>query len=173
MFMQTYIPSKIHPDWNLWDDFLIQTYKSARDDDSLSSTHRIEEEITDTSEISEKFDAVTYSKGASLIHWMQNWLGEENFRRGYVKFLKQHKYSNACSRDLFDALETVSKKPVYDVMNDWITKKGHPLVTVYEESRNSSMIVLKLWQKRFSMSSLNDGPDDTDPDEDYWQFPLE
>ena len=175
MFMQFYIVSKIHPNWDLWDDYMKQEFKLAMDKDSLDSTSRVERNSIDTRNIIESFDPITYAKGAGLIRWMQDWLGEETFRKGYVKYLKQHKYSNACSRDLFDALESVSKKPVYDVMNDWITKKGHPLVTVTEEERNRTGIVLKIWQKRFSMSSgSTSGHQDQihRPSEEHWQFPL-
>jgi len=47
--------------------------------------------------------------------------------------LKKHKYGNATTEDLWDALSEASNVPVADNMALWIKTMGYPVLTVAEE----------------------------------------
>lgn len=47
--------------------------------------------------------------------------------------MKKHKYGNATTEDLWDALSEASNIPVADNMALWIKTMGYPVLTVAEE----------------------------------------
>ena len=133
---------------------------------SLNS-HAIQVDISSVSDVGEIFDDVSYAKGASLLRWLMDWLGEETMKKGYIKYLSDNKFATACTPDLWSAMESVSGKPVTKVMDGWVTKKGYPMVSVMIQDKNSTSLTLKMIQRRFSLTPT--GIDDKD---DLWSFPI-
>jgi len=135
---------KIFPEWDLWTQFFYLDTVSAFSLDSLQNSHKIEVEVLNPNEIDEIFDAISYSKGASIIRMLENYLGEEIFRKGLQHYLNKFKYSNATTDDLWNSLEKVSKKPVKKMMNTWTKQVGYPLVNLIIEKNK-----FHLKQERF------------------------
>jgi puromycin-sensitive aminopeptidase len=140
----------IFPEWDIWTQFVYMEHSRALELDGLANTHPIEVEVHHPSEISEIFDAVSYSKGASIIRMLAEYLGEDFFRKGLQKYLKKHSYSNATTEDLWDALEKTSGKEVKRIMTDWTKKAGYPLVVLKEQGEE-----LLLSQSRFFSSAIS------------------
>ena len=46
-------------------------------------------------EINSVFDTIAYSKGASVIRMMENFLGEADFKKGLTNFLTKYSFQNA------------------------------------------------------------------------------
>ena len=44
--------------------------------DSYINTHSIQAEIKDPGEISERFDSISYHKGASVLRMLKNYIGD-------------------------------------------------------------------------------------------------
>ncbi len=137
----------LFPEWDIWTQFVWRELGQALELDALQNTHPIEVEVHHPNEISEIFDAVSYSKGAAVIKMLANLLGEENFRRGLRHYLKKHAYANATTDDLWLALEEISRQPVRKIMRAWTQKAGYPLVSVRE---SGGRLLLK--QERFYSS---------------------
>ena len=156
---------KIFPSWHIWTQFVYMDHSKALELDGLKNTHPIEVEVDHPSEISEIFDAVSYSKGASIIRMLAHYLGEKVFQKGLQLYLNKHKYSNATTLDLWAALEKVSGKKVKKIMENWTGKPGYPLVRI-EEKNNK----LKLVQSRFFSSPLSAKEIS---DETLWSIPLD
>lgn len=161
---------KIFPDWDIWTQFVYMDHAKALELDGLKNTHPIEIEVHHPKEISEIFDAVSYSKGASVIRMLAGYLGEENFRKGLRNYLKKHQYSNAATADLWTALEEVSGKKVKKIMKNWTGKPGYPLVTVSAESNSVPKDKLKLTQSRFFSSPISAK---ASKDKTLWSIPLD
>ncbi len=142
----------IFPEWDIWTQFVAMETGEALSLDSLKNTHPIEVKVGHPSEISEIFDKVSYSKGASVLRMLWKYLGEKNFQKGLQHYLKKHSYANATTEDLWEALEEVSGKPVNKLMTDWISKPGHPLIRVQEIGDSGQ---LKLTQTRFYSSPIS------------------
>ncbi len=51
--------------------------------------------VSSPEEIDGQFDVISYQKGASIIRMMADFLGEETFRRGIVRYLKD-RYKTQC-----------------------------------------------------------------------------
>ena len=117
-------------------------------------------------EIHQIFDAISYSKGASVIRMLANYLGAEDFRTGVCNYLQAFKYKNADTKDLWHYLSLAAGgKPVGQLMNSWTRQIGYPIVEV-DISSNS---VLHVKQSRF----LASGKVLPDEDKEIWFTPLQ
>ena len=152
----------IFPEWHIWTQFTVDETMPALKLDALDNTHPIEAVIKHPDEIRTIFDLISYNKGASIIHMLNKYLGDDNFRDGLRLYLKKHEYKNTVTDDLWNALEEVSKKPVKEFMNAWTSKPGFPLV-----SAEISEDKIKLNQKRFFLH-----PKAEDKNKTVWPIPL-
>ncbi len=164
----SYIPylviEKLFPQWNIWERFTNDTQGIALRLDALNSTHPIEVEVYHPDEIGEIFDAVSYSKGASVIRMLAEYLGKENFRNGLRYYLKKHSYKNTETIHLWQAFEKVSKKPVEKIMRNWTSRGGYPVVNV--KTKNNKIL---LSQDRFLSSPVSKMKS---KDKTIWQIPI-
>jgi len=164
----SYIPyivvDKLFPKWNIWERFNTQTLGVALKLDALNTTHPIEIEVHHPDEIGEIFDAVSYSKGASIIRMLAEYLGEKDFRDGLRYYLKKHSYKNTETIHLWQAFEKISHKPVAKMMHGWTSKPGYPVVNV---SSNSNQLAFS--QERFFSSSVSKKKAQ---DKTIWQIPI-
>ncbi len=163
-FIEYLAIDEIFPEWDIWTQFVANEMGVAYSLDALENTHPIEVEVGHPAEISEIFDRVSYSKGASVLRMLHEYLGDKDFQKGLQFYLKKHSYQNTQTEDLWKSLEKVSKKPVGKVMKNWTSKSGHPVVTVVEQGSN-----LKLTQSRFFSSSISKKKS---KDKTVWSIPL-
>ena len=160
-FMEYVAVDTLFPEWNIWTQFVYTEQARGLSLDGLSNTHAIEIPVNHPGEISEIFDAVSYSKGASVIKMLQDYLGEKDFQKGLMLYLRTHKFSNAQTTDLWKALEKVSKKPVEKIMKNWTSQPGYPLISVDQKEK-----VLTLSQERYYASGNKSGQ------EPLWLVPF-
>ena len=158
----------IFPDWDIWTQFVAQEMSTAYSLDSLKNTHPIEVEVGHPAEISEIFDKVSYSKGASILRMLHEYLGAKDFQRGLQHYLKRYAYGNTQTEDLWASLEEVSGKPVGKIMKNWTSKPGHPLVTVRVKGEGERG-KLELSQNRFFSSPISKKES---KDKTIWSIPL-
>ena len=70
-------------------------------------------------EIDEIFDAISYSKGSSVIRMLHDYIGDDAFRKGLHNYLTEYSYKNTVTENLWSHLSKASGKPVNDVMSSW------------------------------------------------------
>lgn len=155
--------NNMFPQWHVWTQFVYMDHGRALELDGLKSTHPIEVEVSHPAEISEIFDEVSYSKGASIIRMLAEYLGEKNFRDGLRTYLKKHSYANAKTEDLWDALAKTSKKPVAKMMANWTGKPGYPVVSVDRTKDSISFSQQRFFSSVFSQKTK---------DETVWMTPI-
>jgi puromycin-sensitive aminopeptidase len=158
----------LFPEWDIWTQFVFSDFARALSLDGLKHSHPIEVEVRDPSEIHEIFDAISYSKGASIIRMLAAFLGEEVFRRGLHLYLTRHQYGNATTNDLWNALAEASGKPVERIMDSWTKQTGYPVISL-NESREGGSDSFTLQQSRF-LSSGTDPAGGGDPSQ--WWIPI-
>lgn len=132
------------PEWKIEDIFTIDTMHGIMNLDATLGSHPIVVGVETPDQITEIFDSVTYSKGASVIRMIEDFIGAENFRNGVSAYLEANKYQNADSYDFVKHLEGKIAEDVVEVINTWIRQKGLPVVTVERDGNN-----FRLTQKRF------------------------
>ena len=162
----------LFPEWEMWTQFVNMDTNRALSLDGLKNSHPIEQAVKNPAEVSQLFDAISYSKGASVIRMLENFLGEESFRKGLNRYLSSHMYDNARTEDLWSALETESGQPVTAIMDSWVKQMGYPVLQV-ESDRTGGQTTLSVTQERFVYDRfLGDGEPDSDSDNEVWRVPV-
>ncbi|RMZ87884.1 hypothetical protein DV736_g4889, partial [Chaetothyriales sp. CBS 134916] len=153
----------LHPEWNVWSQFVAEAVQSALQLDSLRASHPIEVPVRNALEVDQIFDHISYLKGSSVIRMLSNNIGQEVFLKGVSDYLKTHAYGNARTNDLWAALSKTSGQDVQTFMDPWIRKIGFPVVTVTEEPGQ-----ITLRQSRFLIT----GDVEAKEDETTWWVPV-
>jgi len=156
------------PELDIWTHFVTSDYCRALELDSLKNSHPIEVPVGPPSEVDEIFDAISYSKGASTIRMLHNYIGDEAFRTGLHNYLEKFKYKNAVTEDLWEALSQASNKPVNDLMQLWTKQTGYPFIDVSFYLNDKSETILKLKQERF----FSNGAKPTQEEKYLWKVPI-
>ncbi len=160
-FMATKFVDKFYPEWDLWNQFVEDSMNAAMGLDSLKTTHPIDVTVNSPSEIREIFDAISYDKGGCILRMLEDYVGEPNFRKGLMNYLKKFKYKNAKGQDLWKAIEKASKLPVTSMVNSWLNQSGFPLVEINQDGNS-----LHLKQNRYLLEQSNKSL------EGLWHIPL-
>jgi aminopeptidase 2 len=160
-WMSWYSCNVFYPDWKVWEGYVTDNLAGALSLDSLRSSHPIEVPIKRADEINQIFDAISYSKGSSVIRMISKYVGEETFMEGIRRYLKKHAFGNTETGDLWAALSDASGKDVGKVMDIWTKKVGFPVVTVTEGEDS-----IHLKQNRFLRTA------DVKPEEDTTLYPV-
>ena len=127
-FMEVTASDAFRPEWDTWTGFGLAR-AAAFDTDSLSSTRPIEFGVHSPADAEAMFDILTYEKGASVLRMLEQYLGAERFRDGVRAYLRAHAHANTDTTDLWDDLEASTGEPIRSIMDAWILRGGHPLVT--------------------------------------------
>ncbi|KAI7518241.1 hypothetical protein KC316_g20491, partial [Hortaea werneckii] len=88
-----YAVDHLHPDWNVWGQFVTEGMQMAFNLDSLRTSHPIEVPVRNALEVDQIFDHISYLKGSSVIRMLASYLGVETFLKGVSDYLKAHMYS--------------------------------------------------------------------------------
>ncbi|EEB05184.1 aminopeptidase Ape2 [Schizosaccharomyces japonicus yFS275] len=162
-WMSWFSCNHFYPEWKVWEGYVIDNLQSALSLDSLRSSHPIEMPILHEYEINQMFDAISYSKGSCVIRMISKYLSEDVFIKGIQRYISKHRYGNAVTENLWDALSEVSGIDVNGIMNCWVKKIGFPVVSVTETEKG-----LKVEQHRF----LSSGDVKEEEDKTLYWLPL-
>uniref|UniRef100_A0A3B4BC34 T-box domain-containing protein n=1 Tax=Periophthalmus magnuspinnatus TaxID=409849 RepID=A0A3B4BC34_9GOBI len=109
------------PDWNIVSPLYYNTFA----------------DILKPEQISEQFDAISYSKGASVLRMLSDFLSEPVFVQGLSTYLTAFSYGNTIGSDLWQHLNMAGKNNnmslphhVGEIMNTWTLQMGFPVVTI-------------------------------------------
>ncbi|KAK5942524.1 hypothetical protein PMZ80_005089 [Knufia obscura] len=156
----------LHPEWNIWDQFVAETVSDAMSLDSFEhATHPIRTTAEGPDSALHMFDSISYFKGSSIIRMLALHIGHENFLRGVAKYLNQHAYGNARTEDLWSALTSTSGFDVDQMMKSWTCTAGFPLMSF--ETTQSTCCVKQ--EPIFKVVARNGAT----PPYPLWQIPLQ
>ncbi|KAI1235300.1 hypothetical protein IHE44_0002943 [Lamprotornis superbus] len=127
-------------EWNIKDLMVLNELHDVMATDALASSHPLsfrEEEINTPAQISEVFDSIAYSKGASVLRMLSSFLSENIFKEGLQSYLHTFSYNNTVYTDLWVHLQEAAKKnnvqlpdSISNIMDRWTLQMGFPVVTV-------------------------------------------
>ncbi|KAL7638669.1 UNVERIFIED_CONTAM: hypothetical protein RMT77_011241 [Armadillidium vulgare] len=151
----------VEPSFKMLEQIVISELYTSFSTDVLDSSHPINVEVNDPEEIDQIFDAISYSKGASIIRMMNYSLTEVTFRKGLYNYLNELSYSSATQDDLWYYLTLEAHKDgtldlrvtVKEIMESWTLQKGFPVVTVVSDRRYSSFLIT---QEKFTLISAEE-----------------
>ena len=153
------------PEWKRDLRFVAEDVVAALHDMDKKNSHPIETEIEDPQKVREIFDTTTYSGGSSVCLMIEQYLGEQGFRKGIHNNIKKHEYGNFTTDDLWKELGKEAGKPVSAIMGSYTRQAGYPIILVSKKNKNGK-IILELEQKRF----IFDGS--KDKNNTLWKVPI-
>ena len=160
-WMALKVVRKVHPEFDLANSD-IGSRERAMGADSVASTRPIRREVRAEENMSKLFNAIAYSKGMAILTMVEDWLGEENFRKGMVHYMNQHRWGNADAFDLAADLARVDDSDINAIMKDFITLPGVPLVKVEFVDEGT----VRLTQSRYRLCGAGGG------DRRPWNIPV-
>ncbi|CAF3355817.1 unnamed protein product [Rotaria socialis] len=175
-WMEFVYTDKIHPEWDLYEQFIAQRWLAVMQNDAISFSHPVNMKITQNEQLTSIFDAITYSKGSSLLRMMRNFMGIDTFNRGISKYLSQHLFSTARQMDLWKALgeqmhedniQLPFNTSLSDIMSTWTNQMGYPYVEIIRDYEHQS---IKISQKQFLFDS--EAQPSKSPYNYIWSIPL-
>ena len=175
-WMEFVYTDKIHPEWNLYEQFIAQRWLAVMANDAISFSHPVNMKITRNEELTGIFDAITYSKGSSLLRMMRNFMGNNTFNRGISKYLSEHIYSTATQNDLWrvlneqmleDRIPLPLNTSLGDIMGTWTDQMGYPYVEI---TRIYDQQMINIKQKQFLFDS--EAQPSKSPYNYIWSIPL-
>ncbi|XP_066305336.1 puromycin-sensitive aminopeptidase-like [Branchiostoma lanceolatum] len=153
------------PEYDIWTQFVSTDYTGALKLDALKNSHPIEVPVGHPDEVDEIFDTISYSKGASVIRMLHDFIGDEDFRKGMNLYLTKFMYKNTFTEDLWASLGEASGRPVDKIMSTWTKQMGFPVLEVSAKQEGTSR-VLKIKQSKFCA----EGP--SEDDSSLWMVPV-
>src|SRR5207244_13357000 len=109
-FMEMHCVDSFRPEWQRWITFGLSR-EAAMATDGLANTRPIEFPVARPEEAEGMFDVLTYQKGCAVLRMLEQYLGAEPFRDGIRRYLGEHRYGNAETTDLWDAIEKTTGEP--------------------------------------------------------------
>jgi len=160
-WMEDNLTAEVYPEFNA-EVGAVESAQRAMRADSLLSTRAMRQPVGSVDSLLQAADTLAYSKGASVLHMTERWLGRDAFRAGVLAYVKAHADASATAGDLWGALGRASGKDVQGVLSSFLDQPGVPLVTVEPLPGGR----LRVKQSRF----LNAGA--VPPKEQLWRIPV-
>ncbi|HEX7816281.1 M1 family metallopeptidase [Dyella sp.] len=149
-WMEGRTTAKLHPEWHTSLD-AVGVREAAMNRDAIATTHPVVQQIDTVEQASQAFDAITYSKGESVIRMLEAYVGPDVWRDGVRRYIKAHAYGNTVSDDLWREVEAVSGgKPVTQVAHDFTLQPGIPMIKVESVQCSAGKTTLQLSQSEFT-----------------------
>ena len=110
-----------------------------------SDTHIISDRSAEDGSVSSY--AITYQKGAWVLHMLRELIGDVNFKKGIQAYYNQFMNGNACTNDFREAMEKVSGKNLEVFFNQWLYSNEKLLLEAsWQYEKKSKQIIIDLTQ---------------------------
>nr|ADK11714.1 aminopeptidase N [Sitophilus oryzae] len=124
--------------WELDKHFNVEQVHTALLADSYLTSQALTSAASTPTQISNKFSTISYNKGASILRMIETAIsGPDNFIYGIRKYLTDYDSLGATPANLWSSLANYvssnrlpSGVSLSDVLENWVEKSGHPVVTV-------------------------------------------
>jgi aminopeptidase N/puromycin-sensitive aminopeptidase len=126
-WMENKCVAAMHPEWNI-PQYVAADEQSTLNIDAQPTTRAIRARAETPEEIDQMFDPIAYNKASDVLLMVENYLGEETFRKGVHAYLAAHEYGNATAEDFWNAQTEVSHKPVDKIMESLVAQPGEPIL---------------------------------------------
>ncbi len=165
-WMETKEAAKEHPKWRFELDAAVGKNRTM-DEDAGRTTRAVLARAETPAEIDEMFDDIVYNKAGAVIAMVENWVGEETFRKGVQAYVAAHEYGNATAEDFWNAQTQVSGLPVDVVMRSFVEQPGVPVVTLSSDGTS-----VPVTQRRFILSGAANGASVVGGAGQVWTIPV-
>ena len=148
-WMESRTTARLHPEWNTA-LATVGERERAMGLDALATTHPVVQHVATVEQASQAFDAITYKKGAAVIHMLEGYVGADAWRTGVRAYMRAHAYGNTVSDDLWAKVEGAAGKPVTAIAHDFTLQPGVPMISVAAAACAGGKTRITLTQGEFS-----------------------
>ncbi len=166
-WMETKATDHFNPEWEIALS-RVSGREGAMALDGRVTTHPVVQKIETVDQMNQAFDSISYNKGEAVIAMLENFAGEDVWRKGLQLYMKRHAYSNTSTDDLWNAQEDVGAKGLSVIAHDFTRQPGIPLIRVTGARCDAGSTQLSLTQGEFS----TDRKDKTDASPLSWHVPV-
>lgn len=145
-WMAPKITEQLEPSWNVVAE-RAQGASNAMAVDSFATARRIRQPIETIDDIYDAFDGITYGKGAAVTRMFEKYIGEEKFRKGVQKYLREHEFGTATAKDFLAAISAEAGQDISSAYSTFLDQPGVPMVNVALEC--GEKIKLSFSQSRY------------------------
>ena len=161
-WMENKCTGAMHPEWEI-PQFVAADEQRTLNIDAQPTTRAIRARADTPEEIDQMFDSIAYNKAGAVLLMVENYLGEETFRKGVHAYLAAHEYGNATAEDFWNAQTEVSHKPVDKIMESMVAEPGAPFLEFGGPAAGQASVA----QSRFFLS-----PGITPDPQQKWTLPV-
>ena len=90
-------------------------------------TRPVRLEMRSRKDTDDVYDRVIYQKGAAILEMLEDWVGPETFQRSLRRYLADHRYGNASSADLAEAIQHEARVDAGPVLFSFLDRPGAPV----------------------------------------------
>ncbi|KAI3382751.1 hypothetical protein SNEBB_007304 [Seison nebaliae] len=128
----------LYPEYEMMNQFIIKRHLDVMLIDGKRNSHPVTVPVKQPMEINEIFDSISYSKGASMIRMMVNFLSEEMVRNGLQYYLSTYAYDNTDQYHLWSSMDHMEPQglpdTVREIMKRWTNQMGFPIIHFNSET---------------------------------------
>jgi len=139
-----------HPEWKVWLQSLNEK-QGVMQRDARDGTHPVVTTIEDVAQANSAFDDITYTKGEAVIRALEFHVGDKNFRAGVQRYMREHRYGNTVTDDLWAAIGEESPVPITLIAHDLTQQAGVPMVNMLSSRCSNGKTTLSLNQTHFAI----------------------
>jgi aminopeptidase N len=107
-----------------WATFLAGDKMSGYRQDMSPATHPIRGDVPNVAQAMANFDAITYTKGASVLKQLMAYVGEDAFVEGLRAYFREHAWGNTVLDDLMSAIGAASGRDLSGWTVAWLDRAG-------------------------------------------------
>jgi len=107
-----------------WATFLAGGKMGGYRQDMSPATHPIRGDVPDVSQAMANFDAITYTKGASVLKQLMAFVGEDRFVEGLRSYFAEHAWGNTVLDDLITAVGKAAGRDLDGWTVAWLDRAG-------------------------------------------------
>lgn len=148
-WMENRVMRRLHPEWE--PEFnAIGVREAAMARDAIATTHPVVQHIETVEQASQAFDSITYQKGEAVIRMLENYVGEDLWRKGVRAYMKKYAYGSTVTKDFFKEIEIAAAKPITQIAHDFTQQPGVPMIKVEKLQCKNGQSIVSLAQSEFS-----------------------
>ncbi|XP_014676853.1 PREDICTED: glutamyl aminopeptidase-like [Priapulus caudatus] len=152
-WLQQIVADTFNPEFEAYNIFISSYLLGVLDVDATVNSRPVyvaPSAVEHPDEITAIFDDVVYSKGASMLRYLENLLGASVYRDGLEGLLKGLAFKTMVTDDYWDYMSRASGKDVKTMMDPWTLQMGYPVIDVTRDPKDRLKVTLR--QERFLLN---------------------
>jgi aminopeptidase N len=109
---------------DMWAAHLARGQLQAYLADQGPASHPIRQRVPDVAAAAGTFDTITYPKGASVLHQLMAYIGEDAFIAGMRSYFARYAWTNTTLDELINELAAASGQELHQWAHDWLGTAG-------------------------------------------------